>query len=164
MIYRALVLALSVVAAAMLGTTWAQGPDPARVAAAKQMMEAAGAARQFDEVMPLIADQMSQSFRRVAPDKGNEISEVFRALVPRFLDRKGELLEQIAALYAAELTLDELNSIVAFYKSPVGAKFAAVQPGIMRQSMALGQRWGQRIGIELDAEARRELKKRGIDL
>jgi hypothetical protein len=34
----------------------------------------------------------------------------------------------------------------------------------MRQSMALGQRWGQQIGIELDAEARQELKKRGVDL
>jgi hypothetical protein len=62
------------------------------------------------------------------------------------------------------MTLEELNGIVAFYKSPVGAKFAAVQPGIMRQSMALGQRWGQQIGIDLDAEAKRELKKRGIEL
>jgi hypothetical protein len=39
-----------------------------------------------------------------------------------------------------------------------------VQPGIMRQSMVLGQRWGQQIGIEFDAEAKRELKKRGIEL
>jgi hypothetical protein len=40
---------------------------------------------------------------------------------------------------------------------------AAALAGIMRQALALGQRWGQQIGIELDAEARRELKKRGID-
>jgi hypothetical protein len=30
--------------------------------------------------------------------------------------------------------------------------------------MALGQRWGAQIGREIEAEARRELKKRGIDL
>ncbi len=162
---RAALLSVTlIVAAALAGTSLAQGPDPARVAAAKQMMEAAGAARQFDEAMPLIANQMSQSFMRLAPEKGKEIAEVFQQLVPRFLDKKGILLEQIAGLYAADLTLEELNGIVAFYKSPVGAKFAAVQPGIMRQSMALGQRWGQQIGIELDAEVRRELKKRGIEL
>ncbi|MBX9587931.1 MAG: DUF2059 domain-containing protein [Hyphomonadaceae bacterium] len=166
MTYRALfVLVVSIFAVAALPeASRAQGPDPARIAAAKQMMVVAGAASQFDQVMPLIAEQMSQSFAKVAPDKANEIADVFRQLVPRFIDRKGVLLDQIAALYAAELTLDELKGIIAFYKSPIGAKFAAVQPGIMRQSMTLGQRWGQQIGTELAEEARKELKKRGIDL
>ena len=61
-------------------------------------------------------------------------------------------------------SLEELNAIVAFYKSPAGVKFIAVQPDIMRQSMTLGQRWGQQIGAEIEQEAREELKKRGIDL
>ena len=30
--------------------------------------------------------------------------------------------------------------------------------------MTLGQRWGSAIGREIEAEARRELKKRGIEL
>ena len=164
MLRRALLFVTLIAGTALAGTSLAQAPDPARVAAAKQLMEAAGAGRQFDEAMPLIANQMSQSFRQLAPDKGKEIAEVFKQLVPRFLDRKGILLEQIAGLYAAELTLEELNGIVDFYKSPIGAKFAAVQPNILRQSMALGQRWGQQIGSELEAEARSELKKRGIEL
>ena len=142
----------------------AQTPDPARVAAAKEMMEMAGSLRQFDELMPVIAAQMSQNYMRLLPEKSKEIAEVFQQIVPRFLAKKGILMDQIAGLYAAELTLDELNGIVGFYKSPIGAKFAAVQPGIMRQSMVLGQRWGQQIGIEFDAEAKRELKKRGIEL
>jgi hypothetical protein len=164
MTYRALLLIVLLAALALQGPAGAQAPDRARVAAAKQMMELAGAGKQFEEMMPLMAEQMSRSFARLAPDKSGEIAEVFRQLVPRFLDRRAELLDQIAALYAAELTLEELNGVIAFYKSPVGAKFAAVQPRILRQSFALGQRWGQRIGSELDAEARRELRKRGIDL
>jgi hypothetical protein len=98
------------------------------------------------------------------PDKAKEIREVFDQLVPRFLQRKGELIDQIAALYAVELTLDELNAIIAFYKSPVGLKFASVQPKIVRQSMILGQRWGERIGAELEQQARQELRRRGVDL
>jgi len=43
-------------------------------------------------------------------------------------------------------------------------KFASVQPKILRESMTLGQQWGQRIGAEFAEEARRELKRRGIDL
>lgn len=164
MLIRAFAAALLLGAVLLSPALRAQAPDAARVSAAKEMMQAAGAIKQFDEVMPLIADQMSQSFKQLAPDKTQEITEVFRQLVPRFLEKKEELLDEIAALYAAELSLEELNAIVAFYKSPTGVKFAAVQPGIMRQSMVVGQRWGKRIGIELDAEVRRELKKRGVDL
>jgi hypothetical protein len=163
MIHRALFIAVMMLAA-LAGTSSAQAPDKARIAAAKQMMKVAGSAAQFDQVMPLMSQQMSQAFKNLAPGSATEIDEVFRQLVPRFVARKGELIDQIAALYATEMTLDELNAIVAFYKSPAGLKFASVQPKILRESMTLGQQWGQRIGAEFAEEARRELKKRGIDL
>ena len=163
MVSRALLIAATILAV-LAGASSAQAPDKARVAAAKQMMELAGSAAQFDQVMPLMSQQMSQAFKNLAPGSATEIDDVFRQLVPRFVARKGELLDQIAGLYATEMTLDELNAIVAFYKSPAGLKFASVQPKILRESMALGQQWGQKIGAEFADEARRELKKRGIDL
>ena len=166
MTYRALLIVVTMLAAlaALPGMSSAQAPDAARIAAAKQMMDVAGSAAQFDQVMPLMSQQMSQAFKNIAPGNATEIDDVFRQLVPKFIERKGELLDQIATLYATEMTLDELNAIVAFYRSPAGVKFASVQPKILRDSMALGQRWGQKIGAEFADEARRELKKRGIDL
>lgn len=142
----------------------AQGPDPARLAAAKEMMGVAGVARQFEEVMPVLAQQLSQGFIALAPEKAQEIREVFSQMAVKFVDRKGELIDQIAALYAERLALEEITAIVAFYKSPAGVKFITVQPDVIRQSMALGQRWGAQIGREIEEEARRELKKRGIEL
>ena len=75
-----------------------------------------------------------------------------------------KLIEQIAVLYAEELTLPEINAIVAFYRSPVGLRFAGVQQKVLRESMLIGQRWGERIGRDLEQEARRELRRRGVDL
>ena len=164
MIHRALFIALSILAVALPGFVQAQAPDAGRVAAAKQMMELAGSAAQFDQVMPLMSQQMSQAFKKVAPGKSTEIDDVFKQLVPRFIDRKAELLDQIAGLYAAELSLDELNAIIAFYRSPAGTKLSSIQGKVLSQSMMLGQRWGERIGRELGDEVRQELKKRGIDL
>jgi hypothetical protein len=89
---------------------------------------------------------------------------VFAQMAVKFVDRKGELIDQIAIFYAEKLTLEDLTAIIGFYKSPAGAKLVAVQPEIGRQSMALGHRWGAQIGREIEDEARRELKKRGIDL
>src|SRR5258705_11288712 len=70
----------------------AQAPDPARVSAAREMMEVAGVAKQFDALMPLLAQQLSQSFMAVAPDKAEEIGQVFTQLPGKFSDRKGELI------------------------------------------------------------------------
>jgi hypothetical protein len=159
-----LLVGLSGVVALSVSATRAQAPDRARHEAAKEMMVQSGAVKQFDEAIPLIFDQMSRSFVALVPNKAKEIREVFEQLVPRFLQRKGELMDQIAGLYAAELTLQELNAIIAFYKSPVGLKFSSAQPKIVRESMILGQRWGERIGAELEQQARQELRRRGVDL
>jgi hypothetical protein len=165
MTLRALVLGLSMIAAAMAGqTSHAQAPDPARLAAAKEMMELSGAVKQFDEAVPLMLEQLARSFTQMVPGKSREIREALDQLTPRFQQRKYELIDQIAALYAAEMSLDDLNAVVAFYKSPVGLRFADLQPKITRDSMVLGQRWGERLGMELQDEARRELKRRGINM
>ena len=142
----------------------AQAPDAARLAAARDLMVVAGVAKQFDEVMPVLAQRLSEAFVAAAPDQADEIRGVFGQIAVKFVDRKGELIDQIAALYAEKLTVEELVAIVAFYKSPIGAKFVALQPAMARQAMTLGQRWGAQIGREIEAEARRELKKRGIEL
>ena len=127
-------------------------------------MQVAGVAKQFDEVMPHLTRQLAEGFVAVAPDKAGEIREVFAQLAVKFVDRKGELIDQIAAVYAEKLELEDLSAIIGFYKSPAGIKFIAVQPDIMRQSMILGQRWGAQLGREIEEEARQELRKRGVPL
>jgi hypothetical protein len=165
MVLRALVLGLLMLGATIpWATTYAQAPDAARLNAAKEMMVVSGASKQFDEAVPLMFDQLARSFAQVAPDKGKEIRDVFAQMSPRFLQRKDELIDQIAALYAAEMSLEDLNAVLAFYKSPIGLRFAGMQPKIMRESMVLGQRWGERLGMELQDEARRELRRRGINM
>ena len=165
MLQRALLIAAFV--AALLSapaSLRAQLPDPARLAAARELMEVAGVAKQFNEVMPVLAQRLGEALVAVAPDKADEIREVFKLVAVKFVDRKGELLDQIAALYAEKLSAEDMTAIVAFYKSSVGARFIAIQPEMSRQAMTLGQRWGSAIGREIEAEARRELKKRGIEL
>ena len=57
----------------------AQAPDAARLAAAKELMEVAGVAKQFDEVMPLLTDQLSAELRGVAPDKAERSARCSRS-------------------------------------------------------------------------------------
>ena len=162
---RLMAVALAVLAiAAMASEIRAQAPDPARLAAAKDMMEASRVDTQFEQVIPLLLDRMKESFRALAPDKQGVIDGVFEQMQSKFLSRRGELLDEIAVLYARRLEAAEMKAVAEFYRSPVGSKLIDAQPEIMQQSMMAGQRWGQRIGREIEEEARRELKRRGVDL
>ena len=138
--------------------------DPARVASAKEMMVAAGVAKQFDAIMPLIFNQMQGLFLQQHPKQQKELKDIFDAVLARMSARKQELIDEIALLYAQRLTVEELKEITRFYSSGVGAKFIELQPEIAGQSAAIGQRWGQKLGAEVEQEVRREAKKRGLDL
>ena len=138
--------------------------DPARLAAAKELLVVVGSAKQFDVVVPLITQQLESAFVNLKPDHAAEIKDVFRAIPEKFTQRKQELLDQVAALYAEKLTADELNEIIKFYKTPVGARFVQVQPELAQQSMMLGQAWGRKIGQEIDQEVRKQLKDRGVPI
>src|SRR5436305_1461 len=82
--------------------------DPARLAAAKELMVVAGSAKQFDIVVPLIAQQLEGAFVNLKPEHSAQIKDVFRLMPARFSERKNELLDQIAVLYAQRLSTEEL--------------------------------------------------------
>lgn len=139
-------------------------PSDEAMSAARTFVEASGAAAQFDQVMPLMADQMSKAFRSLAPNSAKEIDETMAEVVKRFISRKAELIDEIAAIYADKLTVDDLKEITKFYQSGAGRRMVEILPEVTRRAAAVGQNWGQRIGAEIASEMRRELKKRGIDL
>ncbi len=140
----------------------AQTVDPERVSAAKALLEAAGTAKQFDALMPSLTQQIQAAFIQLKPENAAQIKDAFGRIPEKFSARKQELLDQIAVLYAQQLTAAELNEIANFYKSPVGQKFVGMQRALVQQSMQLGRDWGQKIGSEIEEEIRRELKGRGI--
>ncbi|HWV81061.1 MAG TPA: DUF2059 domain-containing protein [Hyphomicrobiaceae bacterium] len=154
-------------ASALATATFAQQRGPANDkgrTAALELMEATGASAQFDQVIPVLTGQLTQSFVHLAPDRASEIREVMGELVKRFSQRKAELIDEVALIYAQKMSVDDMREVAKFYQSGAGRRLVEAQPQILRQSMSVGQAWGQRIGAELDAEMRRELKKRGIDL
>ncbi len=65
------------------------------------------------------------------------------------------MIDQIAALYAQNFTVDELRQIEAFYAQPAGRKF-------MEKSDALAQASAQ-IGQDVSQKAADELKLRLIE-
>ena len=165
---RARLLAVAIAAlaiAAITVPTRAQAPDPARLAAAKDMMEASRVDKQFEQVIPLLLDRLKESFRTMAPDKRDVIDGVFEQMQSKFISRRAELLDEIAVALCAKAggRGDEgRGRVLPVSRSAPSSSTRSRRS--CRNSMLAGQRWGQRIGREIEEEARRELKRRGVDL
>jgi uncharacterized protein len=138
--------------------------DPARIAAARELMAATGSARQFEAVMPMLMAQMEPLFLQMAPGKEQEVKDVLALTQDRFSKRKTELLEEIAQLYSEKMSTEDMQSLAKFFSDGAGARFIQMQPDLVQGSMQIGQRWGEQIGKELEAEVRQELQKRGIKI
>lgn len=160
-----------VMLALLLGGMLAQpiAAQPARppeeaMKAAREFVDASGAAAQFDQIMPLIMDQMTKAFVTLAPERAGEIRETMSEVLKRIKADKAGLIEEISAIYAEKLSIKDLREITKFFRSGAGRRMIVALPEVTRQAAAAGEAWGLRIGAEIETEMRRELKKRGIDL
>ena len=139
-------------------------PPAARLSAAHELLNLTGAGKQFEAVIPLITQQMTKMLASQKPEKRQEIEQVMEGLSGEMIKHKQELIDEIAGLYATAFSDEDFAGLIAFYKTPTGKKFIEMQPNITKGSMLIGQRWGQKIGAQLEKSAREELKKRGIEL
>jgi hypothetical protein len=163
----ALILApLALISAFSAGLVYAEAQKPAEagLVAARELIVATGASKQFEAVVPMMVNQLEPLLLQMAPGKDKEIKEIMGLMVERFSARKSEMLELIAVIYATKLTEAEMKDLTAFFSKGAGAAFIAKQPDILKDSMAVGQQWGQKIGLEIEEQIREELKKRGIKI
>ena len=56
-----------------------------------------------------------------------------------------DLYGQMAELYMAEFTQDEIQQLVAFYNTDLGKKLADKQLSLTQKAMGLGQSWGMKV-------------------
>lgn len=57
-----------------------------------------------------------------------------------------DLVDRMVPVYQKHLTLKDINGIIAFYKTPLGQKYAKKTPLITQESMQTGQDRGMEIG------------------
>ena len=72
-----------------------------------------------------------------------EIESYFEVLKPKMVEAYtpyyNAMVDGIAAVYAANFSLDELRELDAFYRRPAGQKFLEKWPSITQQSVQIGE-------------------------
>jgi uncharacterized protein len=109
--------------------------DPARVAAAKDLIAATGGTDAAKKAM----DQMSAAISAQMRGQNPAQAEKFTSIMSKHLAPEGpivkayltDVMESFTTFYAANFTVVELNEIKVFQSSATGKKFQSVAPQMM---------------------------------
>jgi hypothetical protein len=103
-------------------------------------------------------------FLQMNPMLFRDLNEVASRLRSELAPRQAELSDEIARLYAARFTEQELRDVLAFYRSTLGRKVIAEEPKVLDAGMTYAQNWANKLSEEVLAKIRAEMKKKGHDL
>jgi hypothetical protein len=159
---RAALIAVAFVAGAAAQPAAADEIKPSQLAAALDTIQAANVSQGFDGILPRLAAQVEDSLIRARPDLHTQITQTVEATALKLADRKGDLNNDIARVWAKIYTEDELKTIATFYKSSAGQKLLAQGPQITKDTLAAANQWADRVGSELLDKSREALKAQGI--
>jgi uncharacterized protein len=104
----------------------------------------------MEKLMDQMKGQIIGSFKARRP---NLPESVWKSLDENF--DMNELLEMIIPIYDKYYTLEDLKAVNAFYSTPAGQKILSTLPQVMQESMQVGQKWGEQVGLKVARELSR---------
>jgi hypothetical protein len=146
------------------GGAHADEPAAAKHADIRKLMEITGSSNIAVQFASAASQNLFRTLKAARPDIPERALEVMnRELVALFAERMnapGGLIELVVPVYDKYFTHPEIRELLAFYQTSTGRKAIAVLPRVVRESMLVGQRWGESLGPEIerrvDAALRRE--------
>jgi hypothetical protein len=139
-------------------------PAPSAIAAARELIEIKGATTMFNVLIPGIVETVKNSFLPTHPQLAKELNEVAAQLRNEFAPRRGDILTELATMYAQRFSEQEMKEAIAFYKTATGKKFATEEPVVVDLALSRINDRAEKISAEVMNRFRAEMKKKGHDL
>jgi hypothetical protein len=133
------------------------------MAAARELVTTMRAAEQLKNIVPLMMQQLKPAIVQGRPEVERDY-DVMLPIIVDLMNARAVMIDAVVAVYARNFTPDEMRQVTAFYRGPAGQKLLDKMPVIMRDTMAVGQQFGQAIAGELRTKMIEELRKRGHKL
>jgi hypothetical protein len=129
----------------------------------RQMAEIFEIVPQAEALLVRMRQEIIQSTLRASEMTAEQAASVVdEILMPNFVARSAELVEEMLEPYALNLTITDLKALRAFYASPLGQKFLRAQKLSRTQGETAGLAWGQRVFQESVDRHADELRARGL--
>jgi hypothetical protein len=138
--------------------------SPEHTAAAVEFLTVSGVSKGFEEMIPQFLDQVRVRYVGQRPEIAELINEAALGLVPEFVKRRDDLNRELAKIYVTRFTIEELNELAAFYKTPAGQKFSQVQSEVLQASVPVVQNWSRKMSTDMAQRIKEEVGKKGQKL
>ncbi|MET4388320.1 hypothetical protein ABIB73_004083 [Bradyrhizobium sp. F1.4.3] len=139
----------------------AQAPSPEAMDAARKLVTTLKIADQYRAALP----QLLLKLRPVVAQDRPEIERDYDAMTAPgaeiYAPFVTSMIDQIAAVYASNFTIDELHQIEAFYTQPAGRKFLEKSDALAQASAQIGQNVSQKAADELKQRLTEALRQKG---
>lgn len=113
--------------------------DPQYQRSLKQLLQVSGTEASFTTVVTQMMTVIRQNYTNVPASVWNDFEQ---EVLKTSLD---DLVEMLVPVYQKHLSQEDLVSLIAFYQTPAGKRYAEKTPMIMQESMQVGQQWGLQI-------------------
>lgn len=117
----------------------------------EQKVEKLVEAMQFDKSINAMMTQLFESYSQKYPNVPKEYWTRFQ----KEMNAK-EFQKKLTPVYLKYYTEEDLDGLIMFYNSPIGKKSIEVMPFVMRDAMAIGEKWGQEISKKVITDLQKE--------
>ncbi len=141
----------------------ADEPSPEALALATKLIDDIGLKASVDSFVPSLFGQVERNVTGMHPEMQSAVHETLVSLGPEFLKTDQSMIDDVAHVLAARMTEQEMRDTATFFEGPIGKKYLAVQPVLLKELSISAQVWQQRESAELVTRLREELKKKGYN-
>jgi uncharacterized protein len=141
----------------------AAAPSAGAVAAADQLLIAMGVKNTIAQTVPTMMAEFEHNVTTTRPEIRDSLRATLIAIKPEF-DKSAQLTyEKVEVLLALALSEKELEEIAAFFASPTGKKYLAMEPAFFQHLQGVVGPWQDGLSTDIVARARQEMRKKGVE-
>ena len=146
-----------------------------------ELLEISGAKKQYEQMLAVVGESIKSGFvsgfnnslskRNLTPEQTKKANEVMAVRLNEYVADVMKKTKEVMAwdeltknvyypVYAKYFSDEEIKSVVGFYKSDVGNKFAKVAPNLIQESAQMTQKlYGEKISIYASERAKELLSR-----
>ena len=122
-----------------IGPAPAQTPSPEAMSAARSLVATLKLTEQYKALLPAILLGIKPALTQERPEIESDFETIKPKMAEAYTPYYNAMVAGIAAIYAANFSVEELRELDTFYRRPAGQKFLEKWPVITQQSVQIGE-------------------------
>lgn len=158
------IIALIAFCAAALSPAFADEPTK-ELELAHELLKVIGGADMYNQLFDVSINAAFSEIETQSPKAKKEDLEVFREeFTAAIREEIDTLIDETAKIYERNLSVEEMQASLEFYRSPAGQSMLKKLPVITGEAMTLGAKFSKTASEKAYARAIERTRKRGVEL